>query len=270
MIRFLYSLFDNCRKKSTDGPVVRRGLGLAIVLSWLVFASGSIATGQWIETFDRPGEYFRLWRDDCRAVLQRPARSEPGVETLELSFGHGTYVHLLFPIEPCAVVDDLTASIRLRCVHDGLRLALRVVYPNSSHLATSDPLYTLVFGTPAEGNGRWSTSIVRNIRREVETHQRLLRAKHGPDVDFSQPYVDAVVVVAGMEGALPSVVGGWVDCPVVAVPTSVGYGASFGGLAALLGMLNSCASNVTVVNIDAGFKAAYVAGLIAHNRRRPR
>ncbi len=75
--------------------------------------------------------------------------------------------------------------------------------------------------------------------------------------------VDAVVVVAGMEGALPSVVGGFVACPVIAVPTSVGYGASFGGLAALLGMLNSCASNVTVVNIDAGFKAGYVAGLIA-------
>lgn len=74
---------------------------------------------------------------------------------------------------------------------------------------------------------------------------------------------DAVVVVAGMEGALPSVVGGFVPCPVIAVPTSVGYGASFGGLAALLGMLNSCASNVTVVNIDAGFKAGYVAGLIA-------
>jgi NCAIR mutase (PurE)-related protein len=80
--------------------------------------------------------------------------------------------------------------------------------------------------------------------------------------------VDAVVVVAGMEGALPSVVGGWVDCPVIAVPTSVGYGASFGGVAALLGMLNSCASNVTVVNIDAGFKGAYVAGLIACRRRR--
>lgn len=76
---------------------------------------------------------------------------------------------------------------------------------------------------------------------------------------------DAVVVVAGMEGALPSVVGGYVPCPVVAVPTSVGYGASFGGLAALLGMLNSCASNVTVVNIDAGFKGGYVAGLIARN-----
>lgn len=74
---------------------------------------------------------------------------------------------------------------------------------------------------------------------------------------------DAVVVVAGMEGALPSVVGGYVAAPVIAVPTSVGYGAAFGGVAALLGMLNSCASNVTVVNIDAGFKAGYVAGLIA-------
>jgi len=79
---------------------------------------------------------------------------------------------------------------------------------------------------------------------------------------------DAVVVVAGMEGALPSVVGGYVDCPIIAVPTSVGYGASFGGVAALLGMLNSCASNVTVVNIDAGFKGGYVAGLIARNSAR--
>jgi NCAIR mutase (PurE)-related protein len=74
---------------------------------------------------------------------------------------------------------------------------------------------------------------------------------------------DAIVVVAGMEGALPSVVAGYVPCPVIAVPTSVGYGASFGGVAALLSMLNSCASNVAVVNIDAGFKAGYLAGLIA-------
>jgi len=74
---------------------------------------------------------------------------------------------------------------------------------------------------------------------------------------------DAVVVVAGMEGALPSVVGGYVACPVIGVPTSVGYGANFGGISALLSMLNSCAANVAVVNIDAGFKAAYLAGLIA-------
>jgi NCAIR mutase (PurE)-related protein len=71
-----------------------------------------------------------------------------------------------------------------------------------------------------------------------------------------------VIVVAGMEGALPSVVGGLVAVPVIAVPTSIGYGASFGGVAALLGMLNSCASNVTVVNIDNGFGAGFVASLI--------
>ncbi len=70
------------------------------------------------------------------------------------------------------------------------------------------------------------------------------------------------IVVAGMEGALPSVVGGLVSVPVIAVPTSVGYGASFGGIAALLGMLNSCASNVSVVNIDNGFGAGFVASLI--------
>ena len=76
---------------------------------------------------------------------------------------------------------------------------------------------------------------------------------------------NVVVVVAGMEGALPSVVGGLVDCPVIAVPTSVGYGASFNGLTALLAMLNSCASGVSVVNIDNGFGAGYAAALI--NRR---
>jgi NCAIR mutase (PurE)-related protein len=72
-----------------------------------------------------------------------------------------------------------------------------------------------------------------------------------------------IVVVAGMDGALPSVVGGLVDCPVIAVPTSVGYGTAFKGVAPLLTMLNACSANVVVVNIDAGFKAGYVAALIA-------
>jgi NCAIR mutase (PurE)-related protein len=80
---------------------------------------------------------------------------------------------------------------------------------------------------------------------------------------------DAVIVCAGMEGALPSVVGGLVGVPVIAVPTSVGYGASFQGAAALLGMLNSCSPNVTVVNIDNGFGAAYTATLIARASARP-
>jgi len=77
-----------------------------------------------------------------------------------------------------------------------------------------------------------------------------------------------VVVAAGMEGALPSVVGGLVSVPVIAVPTSIGYGASFNGIAALLGMLNSCSSNVTVVNIDNGFGAGFVASLINREWRK--
>jgi pyridinium-3,5-biscarboxylic acid mononucleotide synthase len=90
---------------------------------------------------------------------------------------------------------------------------------------------------------------VAGIHRLMSNHARLAEAR-------------VIVVCAGMEGALPSAVGGMVSCPVIAVPTSVGYGASFHGLAALLGMLNSCASNVAVVNIDNGFGAGYVASLI--------
>ena len=73
-----------------------------------------------------------------------------------------------------------------------------------------------------------------------------------------------LIAVAGMEGALASVLGGLADCPVIAVPTSVGYGASFGGVAALLAMLNSCASGVSVVNIDNGFGAGFLASRINH------
>jgi NCAIR mutase (PurE)-related protein len=90
---------------------------------------------------------------------------------------------------------------------------------------------------------------VAGIHRLIHHRERLCEAR-------------VVIVCAGMEGALPSVIGGLVMAPVIAVPTSVGYGASFHGLAALLGMLNSCASNVTVVNIDNGFGAGYAASLI--------
>jgi len=90
---------------------------------------------------------------------------------------------------------------------------------------------------------------VAGIHRLLGHYERLKEAR-------------VIVVCAGMEGALPSAVGGLVSCPVIAVPTSVGYGASFHGLAALLGMLNSCASNVSVVNIDNGFGGGYVASLI--------
>ena len=92
---------------------------------------------------------------------------------------------------------------------------------------------------------------VAGLHRLLAEHARLVAAR-------------VVIVVAGMEGALPSVVGGLVEVPVIAVPTSIGYGASFGGIAALLAMLNSCASGVSVVNIDNGFGAAAIASAINH------
>lgn len=95
---------------------------------------------------------------------------------------------------------------------------------------------------------------VAGLHRLLDNASKLLEAK-------------VIIVVAGMEGALASVVGGLVDKPVIAVPTSVGYGASFGGIAALLAMLNSCASGVTVVNIDNGFGAGYSAALINRLRK---
>ena len=90
---------------------------------------------------------------------------------------------------------------------------------------------------------------VSGIHRILAHRERIMKAS-------------VIIVAAGMEGALPSVVGGLVDKPVIAIPTSVGYGASFGGIAALLGMLNSCAAGVTVVNIDNGFGAGYAASVI--------
>lgn len=158
------------------------------------------------------------------------------------------FVHARFPQ---AIVNEVAQTVRLdapgqRAERNGFVAVLTA--GTTDRPVAEEAVETL----------RWmgvGTELIMDVG--VAGPQRLLEAKPR----FVN--ADVVVVVAGMEGALPSVVGGHVACPVIAVPTSVGYGAAFGGLAALLGMLNSCASNVTVVNIDAGFKAGYVAGLIA-------
>ncbi len=173
-------------------------------------------------------------------------------------------------------------------------LATRVSDEQATHLLTKFPAaqqdrvartFWLPAGTPAPGMGHVTiitagTSDLPVAREALVTAQavgtnthliadvgvagihRLLR--HQPDFAGA----DAIVVVAGMDGALPSVVGGLVDCPVIAVPTSVGYGAAFGGVAPLLTMLNACSANVVVVNIDSGFKGGYVAALIARRAGR--
>jgi pyridinium-3,5-biscarboxylic acid mononucleotide synthase len=107
----------------------------------------------------------------------------------------------------------------------------------------------------------WTADVMGNrVKRFYDVGVAGLHRIHAVTGELSKCSV--VIVVAGMEGALPSVVAGLIDKPVIAVPTSVGYGASFGGLAALLAMLNSCSSGITVVNIDNGFGAGYAASLI--------
>jgi NCAIR mutase (PurE)-related protein len=149
-----------------------------------------------------------------------------------------------------------------------LRLAPQDVQQGATSVAAGGHAGNVVVITAGTGDlpvaeeaaetARWMGCLVDLIVDVgVAGPQRLMAQKHRFET------ADAIVVVAGMEGALPSVVGGHVACPVIAVPTSIGYGASFGGIAALLGMLNSCSANVTVVNIDAGFKGGFVAGLIA-------
>ncbi len=177
-------------------------------------------------------------------------------------------------------------------------LATRVSDEQAAHLATKFPAaqqdrvartFWLPSGTPEPPVGRVTiitagTSDLPVAREALVTAQALgVNAHLLADVGVAGIHrllkhhqefkgADAIVVVAGMDGALPSVVGGLVDCPVIAVPTSVGYGAAFGGLAPLLTMLNACSANVVVVNIDSGFKGGYVGALIARRagvRARP-
>jgi NCAIR mutase (PurE)-related protein len=161
--------------------------------------------------------------------------------------------------------EQVVSILQTMARHDSGGLATRISAETGAALQTAFPqgIYNSVARTfrlpsPDDGGdpvGRVVVVTAGTSDLPVAEEARVTAEAWGCEV--------ALVVVAGMEGALPSVVGGLVDCPVIAVPTSIGYGANFGGLAALLGMLNSCASNVVVVNIDAGFNGGHVAGLIA-------
>ncbi|HRY08587.1 MAG: nickel pincer cofactor biosynthesis protein LarB [Actinobacteria bacterium] len=159
---------------------------------------------------------------------------------------------LLRAEEPGVVVDPLGRTAVLGPLPQAVGQVL-VVCAGTSDLPVAAEAATTarVFGAQADTIGDVG---VAGLHRLLAVRDRLDDA-------------DALVVVAGMEGALPSVVGGLTGVPIVAVPTSIGYGASFGGLAALLAMLNSCAPGVTVVNIDNGFGAAVHASRIARNAR---
>ncbi len=216
--------------------------------------------GKSVETIDR---VFRRLLADGYGALATRITPEQSAELSQL-FPEGRYNHVGRTFSIAGGRGDVARSgdrpqlevarSEDRLQHsDGGRVA--VVTAGTTDLAVAEE---------AAETARWMGADVQVIVNVgVAGPHRLLA--HLDDIQQA----DAVVVVAGMEGALPSMVGGYVACPVIAVPTSVGYGASFAGFAALLGMLNSCAANVAVVNIDAGFKGGYLAAMIA-GRAAPR
>ena len=151
-------------------------------------------------------------------------------------------------IEPAARYNTLARTISVAQSKDTGVSGILVISAGTSDLPVAEEAAETAQMMGNEPERLYDVGVA-GLHRLISNHEKLLTAR-------------VIIVVAGMEGALPSVVGGLVDCPVIAVPTSIGYGASFGGLAALLGMLNSCASGVTVVNIDNGFGAGYSAALI--------
>lgn len=196
MFRFHHYSFALCCEKSTLWPFGASG---GTLHWWMVlFLSFSTwqhrAWAQVFDTFDEPVQKFYLWQDDAKAVLFPFKKSEPGLETIETSFGTGSKVFLVYRIDPCAIIEDLNASLRIESAQNGLRIGFRVVFPRSANVATHPLIVEVLFGTPTEGRGKWSKSSIASIGRQFEERVQYLRTQFGSSVDLRDAYVDAVVL----------------------------------------------------------------------------
>ena len=241
-------------------------------------AEGRLSVDDALSRLDSPQKsaHFDAVTENGRVVarLDTQRRHRQGFPEVILAQGK-KFDHLSSAIEQSLSHGDDLLITRVK-EKRGRKLALR--FPELTHNVLAKCLYRQM-DPDKEGEGNVvvfsaGTSDI-GVAEEAVLTARLMGAKVTPYYDAGVAGLHRLlaaeslfndgrvfIVVAGMEGALPSVVGGLVRRPVIAVPTSIGYGASLGGMAALMGMLNSCSSNVTVVNIDNGFGAGYVAGLI--------
>jgi NCAIR mutase (PurE)-related protein len=223
--------------------------------------------------FDQLARFPFVDTPNARVDTQRSLRQG----LAEVVFGPGKTVSQI--VEIVRTLADAGESVLVTRVEESVAEGVFAALPGGDY----DPLARILWYGPAEvpvvGKGTVAVVTAGTADLPVAAEATAVARRFGNKVELLQDVgvagvhrllasVDVLrsarvlIVVAGMEGALPSVVGGLVDKPVIAVPTSVGYGASFGGIAAMLGMLTSCSSNVTVVNIDNGFGAANVATLI--------
>ncbi|MCY2984811.1 MAG: hypothetical protein NTY15_14400 [Planctomycetota bacterium] len=198
MFLFLHYSFGLCCKKSTRWPVIGFGVGLRwqplAFLILVLLATLPSGDAQEIDTFDEPFQKFVLWDSDAKAQLSKFRQTEPGVEIIETSFERGTKVYLTRAIEPCVIIDDLKASMKILTAQSGMRIGFRVVFPRSAHPATHDPITEVLLGNANEGMGRWSTSTIAEVPTQFEERVRYLKTKFGAGIDLQDAYIDAVVL----------------------------------------------------------------------------
>ena len=177
MFRFLHYSFAHCCKKSTRSPLGASGGSLrwwTLGILLLINVSFRTASAQVFDSFDDPSQKFQLWQNDAKAVMLPFRKTEPGVEIIETSFGTNNTVYFVYRIEPCAIIEDLNASIRILSAQSGLRVGLRVVFPRSANVATHSLLQEVLMGSPTEGLGKWSKSSIASIGRQFEERTRYL------------------------------------------------------------------------------------------------
>ena len=198
MFPFLHYSFALCCKKSTAWPLKTTALffrwRIVALVTFFNIVTSHNASAQLFDSFDESQPKFRLWQSDAKAQLSPFRKTEPGLEIIETSFGTGSKVYLIYPIEPCAVINDLNASIRILSAQSGLRIGFRVVFPRSTHPATHDPVTEVLFGTPTEGGGRWSESRIAAVTQQFDDRCRYLRTLFGPSIDLQDAFIDGVVL----------------------------------------------------------------------------
>jgi hypothetical protein len=220
----------------------------------------SLAQLPFVDTEHARVDTHRALRHGLPEVIYAPGKTAEQIVQVMETLGRAGQDALVTRLEP-----DVAARVRTRVPAEYDPLA-RVLWAGRAEvpLEGKGTIAVICAGTSDLPVASEAEIVARRFGNKVEVLRDVGVAGLHRLLESSRLLRSArvLIVVAGMEGALPSVVGGLVDKPVIAVPTSVGYGASFGGITALLGMLTSCASNVTAVNIDNGFGAAYVATLI--------
>ncbi|MBL1173518.1 nickel pincer cofactor biosynthesis protein LarB [Pantanalinema sp. GBBB05] len=226
-----------------------------------------------VENFARI-DHHRALRTGFPEVIWGPGKTPDQIAQIMEVMRHRTSVVMATRIEP-AVYEQLKDVVPGLHYYAAARICAVQGKNETNQPYPTQPKYAGTIGILSAGTADlavaeeaavtaelWGFQVMRLWDVGVSGIHRLLSQRE------ALAAADVLIVVAGMEGALPSVVGGLVDCPVIAVPTSVGYGASFNGLAALLAMLNSCAAGIGVVNIDNGFGAAILAGQILRTGNR--